>query len=738
MTRLVWLAVLVLVAMLAGCDRSSGPGETESAPALRPEYVAKHWGGILVEFGMPEAMPLLGRGWSYGEEAPDGNAFRWTVADEASFSFESDREGERLGFLEVEPFRYEGAPAQFIGLSVNGRELDAIELREGRARYPVDLPLRQGRNEVALRFRYAGDPSRGRADRRNLAVAFYRFDVPPDDEAPVAGRPGPFAWVDGGIYLPPHATVSFFRPAGELSFALAVGSESAPQLRAPRGAELSIVARSGSELWEDRVTADGDVTRWEGKLPFDGTAPVEVALASHETGLLVRPVLEIEVDDRGETTPTGSVAGTDAANILVIVLDGANALRTGVYGYERDTTPVLDGLARESVVFDVAVSQAVYTIASIGSLLTGQYPERHQTVTFADRLPETATTFPTLMTEAGIHTAAFAGNAVVSDAFGLDRGYETFVSVPRLEGYTGHGDSVVGAFREWISKLEADDRFFAYVHFREPHFPYNPPAPYATRFGSSPSFPGGMADAEEVEALNRDLPPEGLRSEVEALYDGNLAYVDALVGEVLACVDDSTLVVVTADHGEALFEHGFLGHNTQLYEESIRVPLIVKLPDVAPKRVSGIVQLLDLTPTLLELAGLGGRSEVAEMQGESLVPLIVGNRRPDVAEPRAAFARTLWDKPRYAVRTDSHKLIWDSRTGASELYDLEADPGETVNLAGDEAYNLVEAYLRHRLFSWYRHQEKLKAGEPPPPSSEMSPEERRKIEGLGYTSVMSR
>ena len=315
--------------------------------------------------------------------------------------------------------------------------------------------------------------------------------------------------------------------------------------------------------------------------------------------------------------------------------------------------------------------------------------------------------------------------------FGLDKGYQEFFQIWEQEDYTGHGDSVLATFRDWLDDV-GDERFFAYVHFREPHFPYNPKAPFDTRFAPAEPFPEGMADAKVVEALNdRVAAGEPLDTatlaRVRGLYDGNLAYVDDLVGKLLRQLDErglggNTVLILTADHGEALFEHGFLGHNTQLYEESIRVPLIVKIPSAAPRRVDNVVELVDLAPTILELAGM----RATDMQGKSLLG--------PAAADRIAYSRTVWKRPRYSARSKNHKLIWDSRTGEEELYNLSADPKETQNVADEDGF--AKGYLEQKLFAWLREQEHLRGNAPPPGGAEMTEEERDRLESLGYTQAM--
>ena len=695
--------LLILVLVASACDE---PAQEEELLARQISVARKDWDGILLEFGSPRALPHLSEhGWSHGETAPDGNTFRWAVEETASFTFVSDREGNQLAWLECEPFLYQGSPAQWIGLTVNGEDLTEVELRPARESYPIELPLVAGENTVEMRFRYAGDPNRGSADRRRLAAAFYRFDIPPEGDEPVAGRTGPFAWVDDGLHLPAGGGVTLYADVdGDARLELTTSEPG-----------LKLKVRSDEQSLVD-VRVDTSLVR-----ELSATGAIEISLRA-EDAIVVRP--ELYVPAVAPVKREASLPGAVDSNIVLVFLDGANALRLS-----PTTTPVLEALADDSIVFDNAVSQAVYTIASIGSVLTGQYPERHQSVSFADKLRDDVVTFPALLAENGYRTAGFSGNAVASKTFGLDQGYEEFFQIWERDDYTGHGDSVLVAFRDWLGGV-GEDRFFAYVHFREPHFPYNPPPPFDTKFGTSDLFPEGMADWPVVEALNMlaasgTAPTREVLERVRALYEGNFAYVDDLIGQLMSCLedqglDDDTVVIVTADHGEALFEHGYIGHNTQLYEESIRVPLMVKLPGQLPRRVDDIVELIDLAPTILELAGV----HVPEsMQGRSLL-------HPDA--DRVAFTRTVWQRARYSARNDRYKLIWDSRTGVTELYDLESDPGEAQNIYGERTF--VSGHLEQRLLTWLRDQEALRAGVSPD-RAEMTEEERRRLESLGYTNL---
>jgi arylsulfatase A-like enzyme len=741
------LSLLAALAFWPACEASRPTSVEIEAPLVAETPVAaKEWDGTLVEFGSPSALPLLGEGWSYGETAPDGSAFRWAVGDVASFRFESDAAGRRLGWIECQPHRFAGAPEQALGITLNGDELPPVHLREGRNRYPVELPLIEGDNVMEVRFRYARAPSDAGGDsqdRRRLAVAFYRFDVPPEGAPAVEGRPGPFAIVEPatgppGVFLPAGGRLSFFLevlPRSRLS--VQVGASQPERLLAPSGSRVRVSVRTedSSEIEEvvEPSAARGEVLELDVSLEALAGRRVELSFLAESADVFVRPTLWYA--PVAEPQPIQRPNVPEGLNVLILVLDGASASRMSAYGYSKPTTPEIESFAKESVVFDQAISQAVYTIASIGSVLTGQYPERHQSVSFADRLPSSAVTLPGILTAEGFATAGFSGNAVVSSTFGLDRGYQEFRLARELSGYTGHGDSVKSSFLEWLSQ-NAEKRFFAYVHFREPHFPYDPPPPYDTLFGPAPVFPKGLQDWEAVEIYNRaaargeEVPAEVL-DRVRALYEGNLAYVDHLVGEVLAelarlGLAERTAVVLTADHGESLFEHRYIGHNTQLYEESVRVPLMWRVPGIAPRRVADVVELIDLAPTVLDLVRLGELPAVEGMQGRSLVPLLVG----DEAVARPAFSRTLWNKPRYSVRDRESKYIWDSRSGAGELYDLARDPMEAVNINGSRKF--AAGFWHQQVLHWLREQEHLRAGAPAPEEALVPEDLGRYLSGVGY------
>jgi arylsulfatase A-like enzyme len=222
------------------------------------------------------------------------------------------------------------------------------------------------------------------------------------------------------------------------------------------------------------------------------------------------------------------------------------------------------------------------------------------------------------------------------------------------------------------------------------------------------------------------------REHLVRLYDGNLAFADRELGRLRSTMErlslwDRTVVLVTADHGEALDEHGHVGHIRQLYEESVWIPLIVRFPRGAhlqAKRVDGMVSLIDLAPTIADLLGLLDQQRARQQfQGRSLLPMIFGSEaRPMV------LSSSSYDRPRYSLRDSSFKYIVDTANGAEELYDLRADAGERHDLAASDA--LRTAYYRQRLFQDLLEQRRGAASGAS--EAELTPEQIDNLKALGY------
>ena len=428
---------------------------------------------------------------------------------------------------------------------------------------------------------------------------------------------------------------------------------------------------------------------------------------SRQPVLLASLLLIVGAACAGERPPAGGAAA-ERPNVLLVTLDTSRADHFGAYGYERDTTPRFDRLAQDGVLFTRAIAQAGLTMVSHASFFTGLYPQRHGVrVAYAAsgyRLDDGVATLASVLRDHGWRTQAFLSSFTVSDFFGLHRGFDAVDD--GLEGdavdrwQTGEdrvfwdvkanqrrSDETTDRALAWLPS--APEPFFLWIHYWDPHDKkVMPPEDVVSGF---PPVPGRHRAAEV------------------ALYDAELYFVDQQLGRVIDALKsrglyDETVIVVVADHGQGLGDHGWWFHRI-LYQEQIRVPLLIK-PLSGPRgtRVDAVVRGVDLHPTVLDLAGL----EVpAGLDGRSLRGLMAGEAEP----PRTAYAELLaaFDansafhrlRPKdaliHAFVDHPWKLILHPRDPeAHELYNLDSDPGELHNLyaARPEVARRLTAELR--------------------------------------------
>jgi arylsulfatase A-like enzyme/Flp pilus assembly protein TadD len=402
-------------------------------------------------------------------------------------------------------------------------------------------------------------------------------------------------------------------------------------------------------------------------------------------------------------------------NIILITLDTTRADRMGFLGSKGELTPNLDALARQSAVFTHAYSHVPLTTASHATILTGTYPQFNHVVDFgiplSDKLPYT----PDILRKSGYHTAAFVASLVLDPlggtAPGFDRGFEVYDAgfrlrprgADRYKTVERRASEVVNHALAWLSKRKAGP-FFLWVHFYDAHDPYDPPEPFKSRYKSDP-------------------------------YDGEIAYVDAQLGRFLTALRtqglyDKSLIAVMADHGESLGEHGENTHGVFLYDSTIHVPLVVKLPGLHPsgKQVDTRVSLVDIAPTMLRQAAVAVPSE---MQGQSLLSLMKASSAQSApTEDRPAYAETDyphrafgWSSLR-ALRTGKYLYV---RAPQVELYNQASDPQEKNNLAANS--KAVADTLGSQLedFRKKTSQSLVELAKP-------DPEQVEKLRALGYVA----
>ncbi len=401
--------------------------------------------------------------------------------------------------------------------------------------------------------------------------------------------------------------------------------------------------------------------------------------------------------------PPRAVRRDPGLSVLLVTIDTLRADALGCYGGTVASTPVIDRLAREGVRFSRAHAHNVVTLPSHANILSGRYPLAHGVRDNSGfRFPDGTDTLATILKRAGYRTGAFVSAFPVDSRFGLARGFDVYddqLGDPETRSaffmQERGGAQTMEAARRFRA-AQGDARTFTWIHLYEPHFPYAPPEPFATRYASSP-------------------------------YHGEVAYADSLLGPLLepllaAGRDGRTLVIVTADHGEGLGEHGEKTHGIFAYEGTLHVPLVLFAPRIlTPAVVDARVRHVDLVPTVLDALGL---PIPEDLPGRSLLPLAAGVRepaRPSYFEALSASFNRGW-APLTGFARDRYKLI---DLPLPELYDLDADPRESRNLVASDPQLLED--LRGRLAQ-------ARAGDAGGARAQESAETRARLAGLGYVN----
>lgn len=395
--------------------------------------------------------------------------------------------------------------------------------------------------------------------------------------------------------------------------------------------------------------------------------------------------------------PPARCAARPRPNVVLVVVDALRADSLGVYGSKRPTSPRIDALARHAVVFDDAAAASDWTLPALSSIMTGLYPCAHGALypptddgwpkqvergTFVPAkggwLDPSRTTLAQAFSKAGYRTAGFINGGFPRAAFGFGRGFQLYQADGAPFGVQAQ------RLLAWVD--ESTGPFLAYVHVGDVHDPYAAPAPYGRMF--DPDYRGPVDGSREwFESVDGSTVPLSAADlwHLRARYDGDVAYMDHALGRLVDGLKarglyGSTILVLTADHGEAFGEHGYIRHGRSFYQELMRIPLIMRLPGGPEgKRVEVLAREVDLFPTLAAAAGLPPPRPV---QGESLLPFLSGRRR-------GAPEETAAEKPSgSAYRRGPWKLMVGENL-PPRLFDLSKDPLEKDDLAAKDPSELA-------------------------------------------------
>jgi arylsulfatase A-like enzyme len=428
-------------------------------------------------------------------------------------------------------------------------------------------------------------------------------------------------------------------------------------------------------------------------------------------------------------------------NVVIFLTDALHAQHMSGYGNGRATTPGLDRLAAEGVRFETAYSQTSWTLPSVASLFTSLEQERHGVTHLTAELSEVPTTLAESFRAAGYRTVGLVQNGIVWPQTGLDRGFD------RYDMFRWNPESFLELIDSARATMQAEDRrpLFLYVHVIPPHGPFVQPDSFRNRFDVGYA---GMIDGEVDSAIRIKVEQLGPNHpdvvHFAALYDEFLAYADDRITSLVADVRSAGkagdwLFVHLSDHGEAFMQHGALGHGLHVYEEEVRIPLILCAPGSGLPRgmtISPPVSLLDVYPTLVDLCGLPAPG--SPLQGRSLGRLLA---RPEETWTRPLFlsSRTRGNAPskQVGLRLGGYKLVvtrsrtrWDA-----ELFNLSLDPREEHDLS--EELPLLSQAMERMLRAWLEGSSATRAPRAPRSPGPKAPPELdegvlRELRALGY------
>ncbi len=454
--------------------------------------------------------------------------------------------------------------------------------------------------------------------------------------------------------------------------------------------------------------------------------------------------------DGGRSSPANA-----GVNVVLLTVDTLRPDHMGAYGYQRQTTPAIDRVAARGVVFDSAFTYWPKTRASFAAMFTSLYASQNG-LNVRDRdLPDFNQTLAEILQESGYRTAAAIDNGNLDGSLGFAQGFDQYEQAwLKAETEIDRTEFLTQFAIDFLAKEKEDDAgpFFLWIHYVNPHTPYDPPQDLLERFHGDGLIPRGPEIQPVVGyhgGVNRKLFVEGETQLGDYIdrYDGEVALADQHIGRVVEALEkssyqSSTLLIITSDHGESLGEHDYyFDHGSNLLNPSLRIPLILSFPGILPEgeRNEAMVTTLDILPTILDLAQV---SFPNELEGRSLAPLI--NRNKDQLHEKLLFQN---DQHQLGITNGRLKLIAYPRTEESkrhyELYDTRVDADELTDLfaTSQEKISPFRAELerfRTRTVAWQQQTTRRRMGAPATTDDQLSRDTLRNLEALGYVGGTSK
>lgn len=700
--------------------------------------------GLFVDFGTVDRLKYTLGNWNSGwdGERREGGVSVSTFGKTARLYLPAaSKQPMRLRFR-AKPY----ASGALI-VYVNGKTVGEARVSQTDGFREIEIPIaeadvRPGENAIMLRatntaqvggkplsfaidwLRFEPSSVEGAAAPR--AVAVEQASVGGADRRAIVLAPG--AQVDWFVEIPEEGTLVFgsgVPSQGDGSLALTIGTDGSAAI----SKTIPAAAR-----WNDQQVSLREVTGQIARLRFRNDGTTDLALSDLRVVRRLGEVVAIE---------------EPARNVIVLLVDTLRASKIhAYYPKTRVKTPTLDRFASQGALFERTQAPENWTKPSVATVLTSLHPATHRTKEDASKLPKSALMLSEVYQKAGFKTASFIANGYVSNAFGFDQGWDYYTNYIREERNT-EASTVFGEAESWIEKNK-DGRFFVYIQTIDPHVPYDPPAKYLEMYDPLP-YNGQIQNRRTALMLDdaKKNPKKYTftqrdKEHIEALHDGEISYHDEYFGKFLdklreLGLDENTIIVVTADHGEEFQEHGSWGHGHSVYQELLGIPLMFRWQGVIPAglRIGPVVGTIDIGPTVLEATGV---PIPEQFEGRSLLGFMRGDWPTG---PYVAFSDFL--DHRRVIRGGDWKLI--IRGNLSQIvFDLGNDYWEKKELDGSKQ-PIAQRYLRilHGQFLGADNRGQWLASIPSsstkPKSGlseekqEMTPELCRQLVALGYISA---
>ena len=721
------IVLLALSIGLAGCS-SRGHSEDDSVNVYKDiiqEYAAladaQDTARIQPDFLWTDKS--LGSGWSLSERT-----HRWATGTQSTLLFQTEADESYTLHLQCWPPVYTERQ-QELSLFLNEEFVQTIRISPKEKNYSINLPktsLVKGNNKLLFKHSQTQKPCdfTESDDCRELALAFEKIEFEPTEaEANVE--------VDNGIITQ------------------AAGASFSYYVKLPKDATLEMYLKRRTKGLIARITLRTDDglkkevrIEKEGELPIDlrelAGEIVEISFLAETTEKKNEPEsLELEWSEIQLQTPPKKEAETQDAqgrdislqealksyNTIYIVLDAFHAKHASLYGYERQTTPFLDELAEESIVFDKMFANAPYTLASTASLFTSRYSHEHGLVEEINRIHPIIPTLSELLSGADIESGLISDSGWLKEsAWGLLRGFSRLYN---KQQYSHDAQKVIAALDDFYS-THAEQPGFSYTHLIPPHGPYTPPEKFRVFMEPGPDFISPSShNLALIDTGELPITPQQL-DEIIATYDANILFADHLTRQIFAFLEEQELlersiVIVSSDHGEAFRQHGRMLHNTTVFDEMLHVPFIVRFPrelKLPARRITVPISLIDVAPTLMDIYGI---SELPEFSGASLLPLIL---REEHSAKKLVYAESLYTGVR-TLRDARYKYIHSPADG-DMLFDMTADPQEQHNLLN--TFPVTTGYFRQMIHPYLQESSATQNVE----LNTLSEETLKNLEDLGY------